>query len=191
MSTVPTSIKVLSILGIVYAAMVLLGVPCGVFLNLHPLTPSPLTDDLLKRPWYVPYTLVTSAINFLMGVLLLAASIGSMKLRKKARVAMLVYAWAAIVQMIVGSLFTGLVLLPIMESAGATPGVPGGMVMIIGIVSLVGGIIFASAISGVLIYFFTRKANVDAFNGIFPEAPTNFPVEYPDQPLPPDPTPPA
>ena len=46
MPRVPTGVKVVSILGIIYAGFVLLMLPCAVFLQFHPLTPSPATDSL-------------------------------------------------------------------------------------------------------------------------------------------------
>jgi hypothetical protein len=186
MPRVPTSIKVVSILGIILAGLMLLMMPCSVFLQFRPLTPNPMLDALNDSTTYVVYYLASVFISLIMFLLLLAGSIASLKLKPFGRKAMLAYAWMQIAVVVVNTILSFVVMLPIMEEAVASDPRTAAMASLVKVSAIAGAIfslVFYGGISAVILYFFNRKIAVDAFNGIFPPDPTNFPVVFPDSPV--------
>ena len=185
----PTSVMVVSILGIIYGAVIVLGAPCGIFLTFHPLTPNPAADALAKDSGYVITVVISSAINFCLGLLLLASSIGSLKLKPWARLGMNVYAVVYVITNFVGTIVAFVFVMPKMADAMAN--MPPAAAQAAKIVALIGGVfgfLIALAIALIILVTFNRRIARDAFQGIFPADPTNFPVDYhyPDPPLPPE-----
>jgi hypothetical protein len=183
MPRVPVGVKVVSILGIIYAGIFLLLAPCNAVLMLHPLTPNPMTDQLRQDSVYMTYYLIAQFISLALSILLLVGSIASLKLKALGRNAMLVFAWAHIAWAALNLVFSFIIVLPRMEAAFAADpqlAMIGGMTKIFAALGAVFNIVFYVAISAVILYFFTRKVAVDAFNDIFPADPTNFPVVYGD-----------
>jgi hypothetical protein len=182
MKKVPTSVMVVSILGIIYGGMMVVCVPVNIVLMVTPLMPNPVLDVLRHDQTYVTLYLVTSAIGFVMGLMLLASSIGSLKLKPWARVGMNVYAVAHVLTTMMGTAITIMYVLPRTKEALANG--PGGEAamkvgVIGGAVGAVLGVLFAMAVAVVILVVFNRRAAVDAFKGIFPEEEATLPGEYP------------
>jgi hypothetical protein len=193
MSKTPTSVMVVSILGIIYGIYILLATPCGIFMIIHPIMPNPMLETLTKDATYITFVLCTSIIQVCMGVLLLAASIGSLKLKPWARTGMNTYAVIKALFSLVGTVISLVFVLPRMTTAmAATPPGPAGpfavsFAPLVGTFAIVGailGLLLGWAVSTVILITFNRRIAVDAFHGIFPVEPTNFPVQFP--PPPPD-----
>ena len=180
MRKVPTSVMVVSILGIIYGGLMVLCVPVNILLMVTPLFPSPVLDALRQDQTYVTVYLVNSAIGFCLGMLLLVSSIGSLKIKPWARLGMNVYAVALIVMTLVGTVITLEYVLPITKKAmEGTPAA--GLGIVSGIVGAVLGLLFALAVAAVILVVFNRRVAVDAFRGIFPEEAATLPGEYPGQ----------
>lgn len=180
MPHVPIGVKVVSILGIIYAGLWLLMMPCSTFLQFHPLTPSAATDALNQDRVYVANYVVSALLWTGMMVLLLVASIASLRLKPYARKTMLVFAWAHIVCALLSVVVSLAIVLPRIERAFASDprlAPVAGMTETLGIAGAVLSALFYAAISAVILYFFTRPIAIDAFHGIFPVEPTNFPVD--------------
>ena len=113
--------------------------------------------------------------------MLAVASIGSLRLRHWARNCMLVYAVCTLFRILAHGLFTYTYMLPNMSDGRfvGTVYYPTGKLSLIYVTAglIVLGLIFPIC----ALYFFNRPHVKDAFNGIFPVSPTNFPVEFPSQ----------
>jgi hypothetical protein len=180
MRRVPTSVMVVSILGILYSAMALLGVPCGILLFYLPLMPNTGLEALRQDGGYMAMTMISGAINFVLGGLLLASSIGSLKLRPWARMGMNVYGVVHICSTIAGSVISLVYVMPrvmaVVGKAGG-PGMVGGQIG--GMVGAAFGMLLGIGVGVVILVVFNRRVAVDALKGIFPVEPGNFPVEFP------------
>ena len=189
MGEAPTSLKVVAILGIIWSALILLATPCSMFLMFHPLTPNPIMDQLRRDSTYMAFALGSSALNCCLGVLLLASSIGCLKVKPWARMGMNAYAVAYAVTGLLGTVFNLIYVMPKMrEAIAAAAGGPGAMspelFNMSQIIGAILGILFMAGIVLTILIIVNRKIAVDAFNGIFPADPTNFPVDFPPPPLP-------
>jgi len=177
----PASIMVVSILGIIYAAFILLALPINLLLLFHPLRPDPIMDQLHADTGYMAVTATSYVITFCLSVLLLAGSIGSLKLKRWGRTGMNVFACGHIAVTVVGTLvaifYTGPKVVAASESSPLAPAMKW-----IATFGPVCGAFFSFAIAGVILFFFNRKLAVDAFNGIFPAKGTDFPVEFNETP---------
>jgi hypothetical protein len=174
----PTSVKVVSILGIILSSMGLLATPCGIFMLVHPITSNPVADALIRDRGYLTITFVSSGVSLCTGLLLLASSIGSLKLRPWGRVGMNVYAVLHILTGVAGAIVSLVYVLPLTRAAMADSGIPEAKTaMVIGVVSLVVGLLLALGVSTVILIVFNRRAAVDAFQGILPEEAGNYPGE--------------
>jgi hypothetical protein len=187
MSKTPASVKVISILGIIWGAIGILGlVGSLVLIFVHIGPPNPMLDALNKDPFYIAFSLVVEMIGIFKALLLIGSSVGSLSLKPWARPGMLVYAWVAIVQVVVGAIINMAYVFPKMMAAipaSTPPALRASMQagMIAGACGAIISIIFPICI----LYFFTRLHVINAFKGIFPADPTDFPVLYPEQPIPP------
>ena len=187
MRNAPTSVKVIAIIGIVLGSLGILGLIWSLITIFAPLgPPNPILEPLRHDSVYIASTIVALIIGVPLTVLLIVACVQSLRMQRWARRAMIVYAWLAIVQCVVGTVFNGAYLIPKMLSgipAGTSPEMRAAMI----------GGAFGGACGGLLsvvfpvciLYFFSRKKVVDAFNGIFPVSPTDFPVEVPGMSPPP------
>ncbi|HVT80377.1 MAG TPA: hypothetical protein VHM90_06935 [Phycisphaerae bacterium] len=183
---VPTGVKVVSILGIILAALTLLAMPCGIFMTFHPMQPNPTMDALIREPSYVVMMVVSTIIRTILSLMLLIGSIASLKLKPMGRHLMNGYAVALIVYAIVSTAFSYAFVMPKMLAALQNdPRIDPTALSVARISGVIGGVIglaFYGAIAGVILYFFSRPVAKDAFNGIVVAAPANVPVD----PAPPD-----
>ena len=181
MNKTPTSVLVLSIIGLILGGLGILGLILVIGLQLVKFGPrDPMTEALQKDAVYVAISLISSGIGLILGMLCVASCIGSFSLRPWARKGMCIYAWGAMAQAVLGGLYTMFYVYPKMAAAlpaAAPPGYRAGVVggMIGGGCGMVLGLIYPICV----LYFYSRPHVVDAFNGIFPASPTNFPVEFP------------
>ena len=186
---VPTSLKVLGILGIILSALYLVCTPWGIFQIYFPIAHSPVTDQLNQDRLYVGFALVSGVFSFFLGILLLASSIGCLKAKPWARTGMNTYAVTYTLITIVGTIFNYVYLLPKMKEAMAAAGpttLPPATFEILQIIGAIVGLLIAATIVTTILIIVNRKIAVDAFHGIFPADPTNFSV---DSTLPPPPLP--
>jgi hypothetical protein len=183
MGPVPTSIKVVSILGIIYAGLGLLASPCSVFMVMHPLVPNPAIDALNRDQVYMGNLLVSVGIGVVLAVILLYGSIASLKLKPAGRLAMIIYSYLFIATTLINAVLTIAWVMPhakaTLEADPAIPAAAATGAEVGGFGGVIFSIVFCAAISGVILYFFNRPIAKDAFKGIFPAAPTHFPVEFP------------
>lgn len=183
MNKAPTSVVVLSIIGIIFSVLGILGLAwTAVVMFGHILPDNPMIDAVNHDTLYLTVTGILGTIGVGFTILLFAASIASLKLVPWARRAMIVYAWYTIVVGILGTIFNIVYVMPKMQAAmppGMAAGAIGGMIG--GVCGGLLGLIFPICV----LYFYSRPHVIDAFNGIFPVSPTNFPVIYPSEPNPP------
>ena len=183
MHPAPTSVKVLSIIGIILSVLGLCGFVWSIIILFGDFMPNPMLEPLKHDGIYLGVTGVLGTIGIGFTFLLLAASIASLKLSPWARRGMIIYGWFGVIQCILSSIFNFLYVFPKMYAA-APPAMAGGagVGMASGGIGMVLGLVFPICV----IYFFARPHVIDAFNGIFPAAPTDFPVIFNDiQPPPP------
>ncbi len=181
MKNVPVPVLVLSIIGILFGAIGLLGICIAPVMLFTSIIPNPTMEPLRGDNLYLGVTLGALVLNLIATVLLLSGSIGSLRLLPWARMAMLAYAIIAPVITCLASVFNILYTVPKLTAAMEGPAATGGKIG--GYIGAVGGLFFSLAFSACILYFYTRPKTVNAFKGIFPEDPTNFPIV--DAPLPP------
>jgi hypothetical protein len=184
MNKTPTSIMVVSILGIIYSAYILLATPCGIFLTFHPITPNPVMDEIRNDMAYLIFMLCSSIVQVGMGALLLASSIGSLKLKPWARTGMNTYAVIKALFTLAGTVFSLVYVMPRMSAAlAAMPPGPGvSAAALVGTLAIIGaifGLLLGWGISAVILVVFNRRIAIDAFHGIFPPEPSSIPLDYP------------
>jgi hypothetical protein len=184
MRKVPTSVLVLAIIGLILGALGLCGMVWSVISIFVPFgPPNPMLDALRNDALYLTFTVITAVVGTGFALLLIAACIGSFMLRPWARKGMIVYAWVNIVQGVIGSAFNFIYVFPKMAAAlppGADPAFVMGLKF--GMAAGACGVVLAIIYPACVLFFFSRRHVVDAFNGIFPVEPTNFPVAYPENP---------
>ncbi len=198
MQRTPTSVIVLSIIGIIWSVLVLLSLLWSIaawFIHFGP--PNPALETLKTDPVYITVTVISTILNIAITSLLLVASIGSLRLRTGARRTMIIYAWLEIGKLILSTILSVTYIMPKMNAvmaAAIPPGSPGaspGMIHTMMTISMIGGVCFAVVFLAYpicLLYFFSRPHVIDAFNGIFPPGQGAFPVITPTDsttPLPP------
>ena len=177
----PVGVKVVSIIGIIWGILTLLGSLWGIVsLSVRIGPPNPALDALYNDPAYVGAMVISSILGFALGLLLLAASIGSLNLRSWARKGMLIYAGLACANTILGTIISFAFVIPKMtETLARTSPAAAEGAKIGGIIGGGCGIILGLALPVAIFAVFNSPTTKDAFNGIFPASPTNFPVEYP------------
>jgi hypothetical protein len=176
MRRTPTSVMVLGIMGIVLSGLGFLGTAASV---LGVLMPSDLTPSLNKDAGYFTYVIASAIVNLLLYILLIAASIGSLRLKRWARKGMLTYAMATLVLLVVGTAMTIGYVTPKLNAA-IGPKVPQEQADLLraslSMAPLCG---LAGAIFPIFVLvFFTRKKVVNAFDGIFPPDPAYLAQGY-------------
>jgi hypothetical protein len=177
MNQKPTSVLVLSILGIIFGSLGMLGLVgtmVTLFVPFGP--PNPVTRKMNSDSIYVAYMVAATALGFVLAVVLLASSIGSLSLKPWARKGMLVYAWATLIQWLLGTIFTFAYLFPLIWPFMGSPDPVAHGGAIGGIVGGTCGVFIGPILPGFVLYFFTRPHVIDAFNGIFPAPQSNFPL---------------
>ena len=168
---VPTSVTVISVLGLVFGAFGVFGLAFSIlfiFSGFQFGPPNPMMDKVNKDPGYLLGTGISLAVGVPLLVIMLASAIGGLSLKPWARVGMLIYAIGTILNGLVSTVFTVVYVIPLMLSAlpqadpatqaGATAGAYGGACG--GLI----GLIYPVCI----LWFYTRPHVKDAFNGIVP-----------------------
>lgn len=137
----PTSVTVLAIIGIVLAVLGLLGGVCGtlpLFREPGPgATRNPVIEAMRANPTYMKFAIVSTVLGVLLTIYLLVACISALNLKRWARKGMILYAWLAILNAVVGLIVNAVLLLPILapmlestnpaERGGAYGGIGGGL----------------------------------------------------------------
>lgn len=172
---VPASIMVLSIIGIVFAALGFLGSCFAGIMLFTSFIHDPNYDALRDDPLYFYASAVGLGIGLVLMILLLAASIGSLQLRPWARKTMLVYAVLAVVQIVLSTAFHLIYTMPRMTTTLTGPAARAGYIG--GMIGAVFGLLFNLGWLGCVFFFYTRPRARDAFNGVFPADPTAFPLD--------------
>ena len=196
MKNTPTSVMVLAIIGIGWSAVTFLGLLWSLVAWFVPMGPPNLALEAMKHdPVYITVTAISAVLSVVVTMVLLVASIGSLRLRHRARRGMIVYAWLEIGKLIYGTILTLTYMSPKITAA-MTAAMPPGAPTAPGLRALMPAILILGACFTLLfmaypiciLYFFTRPRIIDAFNGIFPPGQGAFPVitptDYP-APLPP------
>lgn len=163
----PVSVTVLAILGIIFGAINVLCTPFGLLPFLVDTgQPNPMIDVFWGSPFFFGWMIFSVAASFILGVVLLLGSIGSLQLRPVARKLMLIYAVAALVMAVAGFAINVVIMLPLLEQ------IDGGGPMMAGVLGgLVGGVVgllFGSAFPVAILYFYTRPNVKAAFAGPTP-----------------------
>lgn len=191
----PTSVTVLAIIGIVWAAILLLCnsvmlIPMFVELGV----PDPVTAGIKADPVAYGWSMATVVARVVLAIALLAGSIGALMLKPAGRAAMLFYAWAIIGISLADIVMSVLVTFPIMRDAlGGNPQLaPAVMGQQIGIIV---GIVVALAYPIVVLVFMYKPHVKAAFagaggtgpaGGYYPLQPgVGFPGAYAPPPPPP------
>lgn len=117
----PTSVTVLAVLGIIFGAIRTLCTPLGVLPFLvSTAPPNPVIDAYRSDPLMMA-VLIGSAIGTMGGgILLLAGSIGALRLHRWARKVLIVYAWIAIVVEVTGDVMGVAYIIPKVGQAVAS-----------------------------------------------------------------------
>jgi hypothetical protein len=94
----PTSVTVLAIIGIILGVFSVICSPIGLIFYFVPIDPpNPLIEATRADPAWFGYTIGSTALGWVIGLLLLIGSIGSLMLKEWARKCMLAYAWIGLV----------------------------------------------------------------------------------------------
>jgi hypothetical protein len=187
MNKTPTSVMVLGIIGIILGALGVCGIGFSVLVMSVPMgPPNPALTALYDDPIYRMSMWIMIPIGMALLAWLVIASIGSLKLKPWARKSMVVYAWVALIQTVIGGIFNmGYVVPKMMAAMPAASAGPAHAGAIGGAIGGSCGSFLGLIYPTCILYFFTRTHVVNAFNGIFPASPTDFPVIYPNDPPPP------
>jgi hypothetical protein len=136
MRRVPTSVTVLSVIGIIFFFLGLIGVVISLFALFGPGfgPPNPMLNKINNDKGYLIGSGLSLAVGVVGMIILLASSIGSLMLKPWARLGMVTYGVLSLVNAVAGLLFTMLYVVPLMTSAlppndpGRTGGAIGGAI---------------------------------------------------------------
>jgi hypothetical protein len=165
----PTSVTVLGILNIVFAAFGLMGIAFSIaIMFVHPAAlnmKNPVLDLMQQNPAYAMYTNISMVIGAVFTLVLGLAGIGLLMLRPWGRWLSIAYAVFSIISLIVNSLINYYFLvMPLIDKvAAAQPGQEKAAAMG-GIVGMVGGICIGP-IYPVILLIFMYRPNVKAAFG--------------------------
>ena len=158
----PTSVLVLSIIGIIVSAYGILCAPLGVaFLFVNMGMPNPAIDQIKNNAFLFNYTVVGTALGFIMSVLLLVCSIGAITLKPWARKGLLVWAGITIVTVLIGFVVTVGYILPNMAPPANTPQSRGAAIG--GMIGGIAGGLIQLILPVLILIFMTRPRVVAAF----------------------------
>jgi hypothetical protein len=175
----PSSVSFVSNLGVVLAGLTLVGVPRSLYRQFYSPTPIPGADIWRQDSAYMTYLLVGGAVYFLMAVLLLASSLGSLKLKPWARTGMITYAWISIFTTVAWTIISFVYSLPRLNAVLAAQGRSGdGGAKTIGLfyVFVVGLLLLGLAFATMILIVFNRQVAVNAFRGVFPPGSQGLPT---------------
>lgn len=175
MSRTPASVLVLSILTLVWNALLVVGLIAAlvsmVFLSGRSSTSTAFGSDFLYRV----YSITSLSISSILMAVGIACAIGSIRLAAWARKGMIVYAWASIVHALISAAISVAFVIPktrLVTSATTMFLLTYGVVFV--------GLLIRLSLPGCIIYFYNRQHVKNAFLGIFPHLTSNFPVEFPN-----------
>jgi hypothetical protein len=118
-SRLPTSVKVLAIIGIIWAALLLICNGIGLF-GISGAIPNPLMDELrTNNPTVWASQIAIPVLGLVIALVLMAGSIGSLMLHNWGRVAMIVYAVIAILMGVTNAIITFVYVRPLMHQTFA------------------------------------------------------------------------
>lgn len=159
----PTSVVVLSIIGIVFGVLGLVCVPLGLASYFVPSmqAQNPGIAAVKANPPLFAWVLASNLFGLLLSVLLLLGSIGSLRLMKWARSLMIAYSVIGIAATIVISVVNLVWLTPVMFEN--VPPEVRGVVKVSSYVGAVLGILFGLAMPVLILVFFRKPHVVDAF----------------------------
>lgn len=169
----PTSVTVLAIIGIIFAALRILCTPIGLLPFLVPSAPNPIIDIYRGDPMLMAFLVVAGVLTFLLGVVLLVGSIGALGLKRWARPLLVRYAVLQIaLELLAVMLQVALVMPKVSAALGAGPTASQAMAAMIG--GIFGGLL-ALIVPVLLLIFMTRPHVVAAFEN---PAGAGYPSQY-------------
>ncbi len=124
----PVSVAIISVLGILFGAMGVLCSPFALLPYLADLGQQNVVIDVIKSNTVLyAWTVFSMVLGFFMSLLLLASSIGAIRMRQWGRLGMLLYAVAGLMLYVVGWIFNLTMLFPKLGDLG-DPAVMGGAI---------------------------------------------------------------
>ena len=157
----PALVTAVGIIGILFASMGILCSPFALipyFMELG--GPNPVVDHVKQTTWMYVYMIVSLAIGFVMAWVLLAGSIGALRLKPWARPTLMGYAAVSLVLTVVGAVASLAMFLPLTNQMD-NPAMMGGVIG--GLFGAVFSICFGFALQGGLLYVMTRPEVKRAF----------------------------
>ena len=157
----PTSVIVMSIIGIIFAAMRILCTPLGLVPFFTPMPPNPVIDTFRNDPMLLAFLVIAGVLTCGLGVVLLIGCIGSLLLKRWARKLLVGYAIAQIAVEVISAVIQLAVAMPKVSAAlGSGPQASQAIGGMIG--GTVGGLV-ALVIPILLLFFMTRPDVIAAF----------------------------
>lgn len=176
----PTSVMILSIIGIILGILGGCGMLFTVVIMYVPIgPPNPALTTLYSDTIYRVVMGVSIPLGLAATVWLVWCAIGSLRLKPWARRGMLIYAWFGLIHTILGGVFNLAYTFPKMMAAVPAGSGPAHAGAIGGLIGGTCGAFLGLIYPACVLYFFTRTNVCNAFKGIFPASPTNFPVIFP------------
>jgi hypothetical protein len=161
----PTSVSVIAIIGIVLASLGLICTPFALipFFMTSAAAQNPQIQMMHDSKPLMAWTIGSLAINFVLAILLLAASIGSLRLSAWARKGMIAWAIASSAMAIIGTAVQCVFVLPqlLAKMNSGNPADYGAAIG--GIVGAVFGIIFSLILPAFILVYYRKPHVVDAF----------------------------
>jgi uncharacterized protein YjeT (DUF2065 family) len=171
----PISVKIVSILCLIYGALGILIALFSLIQIFHPLYSDAASIKLGQDPTIIKVGLSTAVARFLLSTFLLVSAIGGLKLKRWGRAGLNAFAVLYVLEMLVFAFLQSIFMLPkTLEALKDQPNMTDQALRVVGIMSIVVAVLsvlWALAISLTILITFNRKPAVDAFHGIFPEEP--------------------
>lgn len=168
----PGAVTAMAIIGIVLAAGGLLCKPASLLMFVVPMpagpdgqpVPNPVVDAFKNDSFLRLWLIVSTGAGWLISMLLLFASIGSLRLKDWGRTGMLGYAALATLMTVVGQVVGVLALGPALEQAVQQSGAPRtGMMNLPPAVGIAVGVVIGMWFPALIFWFFTRPHVKEAF----------------------------
>ena len=161
----PTSVSVIAIIGIVLASLGLICTPFAVipFVMTGAAAQNPQIQLIQNNKPLMAWSILALVVQFLLSILLLTASIGSLRLSNWARKGMIAWAIASSVMAVLSTAVQCVFIVPQLM-AKMNSGNPADYGAAIGgIIGAVAGIVFAFILPAFILIFFRKPHVVDAF----------------------------
>ena len=157
----PTSVKVLSLLGIIHASWIMAGVVLGLVMMLAPGDPKFSTMAVMKADSFLhTWSIGSSVVSLLLAVLLLLASIALRPMRSWARKGMIFWALAWLFLSAAGLVINLAYVYPLLEKSGR---VTQESLMVAKLMGALSGVVLGIAWPGVIVFFLREKTIKEAF----------------------------